>query len=91
MESVPSLAVITTLLAPIALSPGVPASTPVDAVKVSHEGTVVPVRVTVFELGSPSSASVAVTVYEYAVSSVPVVTAVLVNAGASFWSDTMLN
>jgi hypothetical protein len=57
-EAVPSLAVMTTLLAPTLASSGVPASTPVEAVKVAQDGTVVPVRVTV----SPLSASAAVTV-----------------------------
>jgi hypothetical protein len=57
-EAVPSLAVMTTLLAPTLASSGVPASTPVEAVKVAQDGTVVPVKVTV----SPLSTSAAVTV-----------------------------
>jgi len=78
-EAVPSLAVMTTLLSPTLASSGVPVSTPVEAVKVAQDGTVVPVRVTV----SPESASEVVTVYVYAVSSVAAVTAVLVIVGAS--------
>ena len=58
-EAVPSEAVITTLWLPTSSLVGVPESTPVDVVKVSQLGTVVPVRVTV----SPSSSEV-VTVYE---------------------------
>jgi hypothetical protein len=57
-EAVPSLAVMTTLLAPTSALSGVPASTPVDAVKVAQLGTVVPVSVIV----SPLSTSAAVTV-----------------------------
>ena len=78
-EASPSVAVMTTLLAPTLASSGVPARTPVDAVKVSQDGTVVPVRVT----PSPVSASEVVTVYVYAVSSVAAVTAVLAIVGAS--------
>ena len=54
----PSETVITTLLAPTSALSGVPASTPVDAVKVAQPGTVVPVMVSV----SPLSTSAAVTV-----------------------------
>jgi len=46
------------------------------------------VTVTELELGDPSSASEVATVYEYAVSSVALVTAVLENVGASGWSDS---
>ena len=53
-----SVAVITTELEPTSPLAGVPASTPVDAVKVAQLGTVVPARVTV----SPLSTSAAVTV-----------------------------
>jgi hypothetical protein len=78
-EVVPSLAVMTTLWSPTSALSGVPASTPVDAVKVAQLGTVVPVKATV----SPLSTSAAVTVYEYAASSSTEVTAVLVIVGAS--------
>ena len=57
-EAVPSDTVITTLLSPTSALSGVPASTPVDAVKVAQLGTVVPVMVSV----SPLSTSAAVTV-----------------------------
>ena len=74
----PSLAVMTTLCEPTSSLSGVPARAPLDAVKVSQLGTVVPVRVIV----SPSSSAV-VTVYEYALSSFTLVTAVLEMVGAS--------
>ena len=74
----PSLAVMTTLCEPTSSLSGVPAKAPLDAVKVSQLGTVVPVRVIV----SPSSSAV-VTVYEYALSSFTLVTAVLEIVGAS--------
>ena len=73
----PSLAVMTTLCEPTSSLSGVPARAPLDAVKVSQLGTVVPVRVIV----SPSSSAV-VTVYEYALSSFTLVTAVLEMVGA---------
>ena len=69
----PSVAVITTAWSPTSALTGVPARTPVDAVKVNQSGTVVPVRVTV----SPTSTSAVVTVYVYAASSSTAVTAVL--------------
>ena len=56
-EAVPSETVITTLLAPTSALSGVPASTPVDAVKVAQPGTVVPVMVS-----ASLSSSAAVTV-----------------------------
>ena len=59
-EAVPSEAVITTLWLPTSSLVGVPESAPVEAVKVSQLGTVVPVIVSV----SPLSTSAAVTVYE---------------------------
>ena len=46
-DAVPSLAVMTTLLSPTLALSGVPVSTPVEAVKVAQDGTVVPVRVIV--------------------------------------------
>ena len=81
-----SVAVITTELEPTSPLAGVPASTPVDAVKVSQLGTVVPLRVIV----SPLSTSAAVTVYVYAASSVAEVTAVLVMVGASLVLATVM-
>ena len=62
-ESVPvapeaSVAVITTAWLPTSALVGVPSRTPVEAVKVSQLGTVVPVSVTV----SPESTSAATTV-----------------------------
>ena len=74
----PSEAVITTEWLPTSEFVGVPVRAP--ALHVSHDGTVVQVRVTV----SPESTSVAVVVYEYATSSLAPVTAVLVIDGASF-------
>ena len=50
---------ITTAWSPTLALTGVPASTPVDAVKVIQLGTVVPIRST----ESPTSTSVVVTVY----------------------------
>jgi hypothetical protein len=61
-----------------------PASTPVDVVKVSQLGTVVPVMDSDSAVPSVLSTSAPVTVYEYATSSVAVVSAVLDTVGASF-------
>jgi hypothetical protein len=77
---------MTTLLDPTAESEGVPlrVAEPEPASENDiHDGQVEHVSVMVFELGVPSSASVAVIEYEYAVSSVAEVTAVLVMLGAS--------
>ena len=82
----PSVAVITTAWSPTSALTGVPARTPVDAVKVNQLGTVVPVRVTV----SPTSTSAVVTVYVYAESSSTAVTAVLEIVGASLVLATVL-
>ena len=81
-----SVAVMTTLWSPTSSLSGVPASTPVDAVKVAQLGTVVPARVIV----SPLSTSAAVTVYVYAASSVAEVTAVLEMVGASLVLATVM-
>ena len=84
-DASPSVAVITTAWSPTSALAGVPARTPVAAVKVIQLGTVVPVRVT----ASPASTSEVVTVYVYAVSSVAAVTAVLVIVGASLVLTTV--
>jgi hypothetical protein len=57
-EAVPSLAVMTTLLSPTSASSGVPVSTPVEAVKVAQDGTVVPVRVIVSLLSTSAAVTV---------------------------------
>ena len=74
-----SVTVRTTLLSPTSELVGVPARTPVLAVKVNQPGTVVPSIVST----SFASASLAVSVYVYAESSVAAVIAVLVTEGAS--------
>ena len=73
-----SVAVNTTLFEPTFAFVGVPERTPLLALKESQEGSVVACNVSVW----PGSTSVAVKVYEYALSSVADVTAVELITGA---------
>ena len=97
----PSVAVTTTAVVPTCASPGVPlmVAAPFDTALIDNQELelaqstppAVQDRVIVPELGLPSSASVAVTEYEYAESSVALVPPELVMSGSSAWSETMEN